>query len=125
MKTDVEKAVEVDAYVLKASGLIKDKRSYNALMNLLQTGVLMNERLGEDDTVVLCKILIVMKFSYEFIPYGVRLKENSKLDFYNKVMYPPKVEYRNYSDNVLRVGKEERSTRHWAQDILANKEDSK
>lgn len=125
MKTDVEKAKEVDAYVLKESGLIKNVTSYNALLNLLQTGQLMNERLGDDETVVLCKILIAMKFEFEFIPYGVRLKENSKLSFYHQVMYPPKVEQIKYSDSVLRVGKEERSTRHWAQDILLNKEGTK
>ncbi len=130
MKTDVEKAVEVDAYILKASGLVKEKRGYNALLNLLQSGILMNDRLGMPDTMELCKVLIHLKFDYEFIPNGVKLKDNSKVNYYNKVMYPPKPEvntetiYQNKHDRRLSVGKEECGTRHWGNQIMASKKDS-
>ncbi|MFH6991787.1 hypothetical protein [Flavobacterium sp. FlaQc-48] len=130
MKTDVQKAVEVDAYILKASGLIKEKRGYNALLNLLQSGTLMNERLGMPDTMELCKILIHLKFDYEFIANGVKLTENAKVNYYNTVMYPPKAEasperiYQNKHDRRLSVGKEERGTRHWGNQIMAAKKDS-
>lgn len=124
MKTDVEKAVEVDTYVLKASGLVKDKRGYNALIQLLHTGVLMNKRLGIDDTVVLCKILNHLKFDYEFIPFGLKLKDNSKVNFYNKIMYPPKVltSKHKHNNQTLSVGKEEGRGRHWAENVLARKD---
>lgn len=130
MKTDVEKAKEVDEYVLKYSGLVKEKRGYNALLNLLQTGVLMNYRLGFDDTVVLCKILNHLKFEYEFIPDGIKLKDNSKVDYYNCVMYPPKPmvsqksnKYESKHDRRISVGKEESTTRHWGENIMARKND--
>lgn len=130
MKTDVEKAEEVDEYILKYSGLIKDKRGYNALLNLLHTGVLMNEKLGEEDTYSLCKILIHLKFDYEFISFGIKLKDNSKLNYYHKVMYPPKQalnedtnNYQSKRDRRLGVGKEERGTRHWGENITARKND--
>lgn len=120
MKTNVEKAKEVDDYILIASGLIKEKRGYNALLNLLQTGILMNDRLGVNDSVVLCKILNHIKFEYDFIPDGIQLKQNSKLIFYNTIMYPPKPEIKteltsNQSkrDRRLSVGKEEVSTNGW------------
>lgn len=127
MKTDVEKAKEVDEYVLKYSRLVKDKRGYNALLTLLQTGVLMNDRLGYEDTVVLCKILIHMKFRFEFISGGIMLTDNTKVNYYHTVMYPPKTEvnpeksYQSKHDHKLSVGKEERdTTRHWANDIIAS-----
>lgn len=130
MKTDVEKAKEVDEYILKYSGLVKDKRGYNALLQLLHTGILMNERLGEEDTVALCKILIHLKFDYEFISFGLKLKANSKLNYYHQVMYPPKPisnEQTNSNqskrDRRLGVGKEEIGTRHWGENIMARKND--
>ena len=130
MKTDVDKAKEVDEYVLKYSGLVKNKRGYNALLNLLQTGILMNDRLGYDDTVVLCKILIHMKFRFEFISDGIVLTDNTKINYYNTIMYPTKPElsperiYENKHDRRQSIGKEERETSNWAERTLADKSDS-
>jgi hypothetical protein len=130
MKTDAEREKEVDEYILKYSGLVKEKRGYNALLQLLHSGILMNERLGEDDTVELCKILNHLKFDYEFISFGIKLKDNTKLHYYHRVMHPPKPisnEQTNNNqskrDRRLGVGKEETGTRHWGENITSRKND--
>jgi hypothetical protein len=57
MKNDVQKVINVDAHILEASRLVKDKRGYNALLSLLNASVLMTDRLGLEDTKEFTKIL--------------------------------------------------------------------
>lgn len=123
MKTDVEKAKEVDEYILKASGLVKDKKGYNALLQLLHTGVLLYDRLGQNTTFDLCKILNYLKFDYDFLSNGIKLKDNSKLNFYRDVMYPSKEErvyVQNYHNSIGKNDPEE-SEIGWAERKLSQK----
>lgn len=128
MKTDVEKEKEVNEYILKCSNLRTTSRGYKALTILLEHGNLLYCCLGKNDTLELSKILIYLKCQYNFRPGGLELTQEHKIKFYHAIMYPPKQQYsteKSYNfigDRNLRVGKEERGTRHWGNQILANKE---
>jgi hypothetical protein len=129
MKTDEEKAKEVNDYILKWSKLRPTSRGYKALSILLENSNLLYCYLGKDDTLELSKVLIYLKCHYNFKPGGLELTLEHKLRFYHAIMYPTKQHYNaentfiSKSDRRLSVGKEERSTsRHWAHDILASKD---
>lgn len=115
MINEVEKAKAADAHILKASQLVKEKRGYNALIVLLSAGVLMNDRLGQNETYDFTKILDRVGVEYRFIPHGIELRENAKSNYYHNVMYPQKLEPKNdfntsyyHNDKNLSVGKEEK-----------------
>lgn len=87
MNNEVQKAIWVDEHILNASGLEKDKRGYNALLNLLQNGLIMNDRLGESDTIEFSKVLDKIGLEYRFFDGGIELKENAKSMYYLREIY--------------------------------------
>ena len=100
---------QVDAYVLAASNLQTTSRGYKALKILFEHGNLLYCYLGKWDTLDLMKLLIHLKFNYEFVTGGIQLLENSKSDFYHNVMNrKPQVDT-TYNQNSNRIVKEERS----------------
>lgn len=101
---------EVDAYVLAASNLRTTSRGYKALKILFEHGNLLYCYLGKWDTLELTKLLIHLKFNYEFVTGGIQLCENSKSDFYYTIMHYKAPEARTkYRENTTkRVGKDER-----------------
>ncbi|WP_047775992.1 hypothetical protein [Flavobacterium sp. ABG] len=104
MENEVQKANTVDAHILEASGLVKDKRGYNALLNLLQNGLLMFERLGIEDTSKFIKVLDKIGLEWRFITDGIELKENAKSMYYIREIYnkqeshKPTSKLRNYKE---------------------------
>lgn len=104
-----EQELQVDAYILAASNLRTTTRGYKALQLLLEHGNLLYCYLGKWDTLDLMKLLIHLKFDYEFRTGGIQLHENSKSDFYHNLM-DRKVQVRTtYNQSSTRIGKEERS----------------
>ena len=131
MKTDEEKTKEVNDYILKWSKLRSKSRGYKALSILLKHGNLLYGYLGKYDTLELSKVLIYLKCHYTFECAGLQLSQEQKLNFYYKVMYPPRQQYsteNNYTskrDHRLSVGNEEKeSGRHWGNQIMASKNKS-
>ncbi|KAF2337218.1 hypothetical protein [Flavobacterium daemonense] len=82
MENEVQKAISVDEHILNASGLVKDKRGYNAMLNLLQNGLLMYERLGVEDTGEFIKVLDHIGLEWRFFDGGIELVENAKTKYY-------------------------------------------
>lgn len=106
MENEVQKVSDVDAHILEASGLVKDKRGYNALLNLLNASVLMTNRLGLDDTKEFSKILDRIGLEYRWFDDGIELMHNSQYKYYIKNIYVEpepyvsKSTFRNYEEGV-------------------------
>ena len=87
MENEVQRAIDIDAHILEASGLVKDKRGYNALLNLLNASVLMTDRLGLENTKEFAKILDKIGLEYRWFDDGIELLHNSHFKYYLKNMY--------------------------------------
>ena len=75
----------------------------------------MNEKLGEMGTVDFTRVLDKLNVEYHFIPFGLELRENAKLNYYDNVMNKIIVQNLqtfnttyNHNNRNLSVGKEEK-----------------
>ena len=82
MENEVIKAISIHAHIIEASGFTKDKREYNALLNLLHNSVLFYERLGYDETMEFTKVLDKIRLGYRHFDNGIELIENSITGYY-------------------------------------------
>ncbi|MHC0440999.1 hypothetical protein [Flavobacterium sp. 3-210] len=97
MANEVQKAITVDEHILNASGLVKDKRGYNALLNLLQNGLLYYERLGIEDTGEFIKVLDRIGLEWRFFDGGIELVENAKTKYYIREIHNKQESYKSLS----------------------------
>ncbi|BFM41645.1 hypothetical protein CFS9_02860 [Flavobacterium sp. CFS9] len=75
------------AFITLWGVLEKDKTFYNnSLEGLIQYGNVLCKIVGKDDVVGLTKILNHLGLNFEFVASGLKLMENSKLDYRENVM---------------------------------------
>ncbi|MDX6188001.1 hypothetical protein SGQ83_01450 [Flavobacterium sp. Fl-318] len=101
----------VDAHVLEASNLRVTSRGYNALKRLLSTGNLLSKSLGEDYGIFVdfTKVLDYLPLEYQFVPFGLELKEHAKIHYLQNMMNSKIREVKqSYNYKPQQLGKEER-----------------
>lgn len=115
--------LEVDAYVLSASNLSTKSRGYKALRILLEQGNILFWCLGKEDTFQLAKVLVHLRFKYEHVKGGLSLCDDSKMNYYYKIMHRKIPAKSLYQENVINsiFEKSKGSAYNWAERQLAQR----
>jgi hypothetical protein len=123
--------LEVDAYILSASNLRIGSRGYRALVILLEHGNILFWCLGKPDTYELAKVLVQLRFKYDHVKGGLSLCDDSKMNYYYKIMHRKIPAKSLYQENVVNsiFEKSKGSSYNWAerqmsQRSLTDKKDS-
>ena len=107
----IQEEQSIDAHILASSGLRTTSIGYKALVSLLQYGNFLSYGFRDYDIFVnFTKVLDHLQLEYKYIPRGLQLKENAKINYWQKLIKikNPEIRYNNQSGSY-RVGKEERS----------------
>ncbi len=79
--------LEIDAHILAASNLKITSIGYKALVSLLKYGNFMSYAFRDYDIFVnFTRMLNHLQVEIEFVPFGLQLKENAKLNYRNNMM---------------------------------------
>lgn len=106
MTTSEESAI--DAHVLKASTLRATAIGYKGLASLLRYGNVMSYAFRDYDVFVnFTRMLNHLQLQFEFVPYGLQLKPDAKINYYQNVM-KRKAPEQTYQYETQRIVKEER-----------------
>lgn len=117
----------VDAHILEASKLRTTSRGYKALNSLLSTGNLLCIAFNDYSVFVdFTRLLNHLRLEFHFVPFGLQLNDNAKIDYHQNVMNKKTFDAQPtyYQNKSNRIGKEERGTRHWGNEIMARNKDS-
>jgi len=102
--------LEVDAHILAASNLRNTSIGYKALASVLKHGNLLCIAFCDYEVFVnFTRMLWHLKVDFEFVPFGLQLKENTKQCYRDARMIPkaaPVVTY-NYEKKYSRIGKDD------------------
>lgn len=110
--------LEVDAYVLAASNFRIGSRGYRALAILLEQGNILFWCLGKGDTFELAKVLVQLRFKYEHVKGGLSLCDDSKMNYYYKIMHrkiPVKSAYQESVIKTMYENSKNDSSFNWAE----------
>jgi len=116
--------LEVDAYVLSASNLKTTSRGYKALKVLLEHGNILFWCLGKPDTFELAKVLVQLRFKYDHVKGGLSLCDDSKMNYYYKIMHrkiPARSAYQENTINSIFEKSKKESSFNWAERQLAQR----
>lgn len=99
----------IDAHVLEASNLRTTSIGYKALVSLLKYGNVLTYAFSDYTVFVsFTRVLDHLHLEYEFVAFGLQLKENAKLSYYQNVVNRKVPEFKpTYHEGKNRVGKDD------------------